>query len=433
VVILRIRDDGGMTVTFDSREPAYLQEKDTRDELARVFDVCNGCRRCVDRCTVFPTMFTLIERHEDRDAGRMTPAEQDAVVDPCFDCGRCAEACPYAPGRSELAIDVPRLVIRARAMRRRHGQVGLRELAAEASGRRAERLGGRMPAVANLVVGARPGSLRRRLAATLGGQPSTRMLPPYARTRFTTWFRRRPPRPAGADSTQVALFPTCMVEHHAPEIGRDLVGVLDRQGIDCSLAGSTGCCGASLLHAGDLERFAEVVDDRVRALAADVRAGRTLRVAQPTCALVIRREYPAHCSPERRDDAELVAAHAVEATEHLAGLLASGALDTSFDGDAPERVVYHLACHARALGPSRPGVDLLRATGAVVHVAEGCAGPIGAPPVVGAELGSELASVAADVVVGDCHLANTAILERTGRSALHPVQVLARAYGMDPG
>ena len=36
----------------------------------------------------------------------------------------------------------------------------------------------------------------------------------------------------------------------------------------------------------------------------------------------------------------------------------------------------------------------------------------------------------AEVVAGDCHLANGAIIEQTGRVPLHPLQVIARAYGI---
>ena len=33
-------------------------------------------------------------------------------------------------------------------------------------------------------------------------------------------------------------------------------------------------------------------------------------------------------------------------------------------------------------------------------------------------------------MAGDCHLANTAITEQTGRMPQHPLQVVARAYGI---
>ena len=38
-----------------------------------------------------------------------------------------------------------------------------------------------------------------------------------------------------------------------------------------------------------------------------------------------------------------------------------------------------------------------------------------------------------DLVAGDCHLSNTAIAEATAKVPVHPVQVLARAYGLEEG
>lgn len=35
-----------------------------------------------------------------------------------------------------------------------------------------------------------------------------------------------------------------------------------------------------------------------------------------------------------------------------------------------------------------------------------------------------------NVVTGDCSLANTAIVEQTGMTPVHPIQVIARAYGI---
>ena len=64
-------------------------------------------------CTSFPTLFDLIDRHDDHDAGRLTPAQQDQVVDECFQCKLCFVNCPYTPGRDELAVDFPRLMLRA--------------------------------------------------------------------------------------------------------------------------------------------------------------------------------------------------------------------------------------------------------------------------------------------------------------------------------
>ena len=72
-----------MTTTYDPHHPDYLDEADVRGELSRVFDVCGGCRRCVDLCSSFPTLFEMLDEHEEVDAGRLTPAQQEEVVDAC--------------------------------------------------------------------------------------------------------------------------------------------------------------------------------------------------------------------------------------------------------------------------------------------------------------------------------------------------------------
>ena len=51
---------------------------------------------------------------------------------------------------------------------------------------------------------------------------------------------------------------------------------------------------------------------------------------------------------------------------------------------------------------------------------------------IGRKLADEIERAGGDVVAGDCHLANTAITEQTGRDPQHPLQVVARAYGIAP-
>jgi hypothetical protein len=46
------------------------------------------------------------------------------------------------------------------------------------------------------------------------------------------------------------------------------------------------------------------------------------------------------------------------------------------------------------------------------------------------KLGDEINRANGEVVAGDCHLANTAINEQTGKVPQHPIQVVARAYGI---
>ena len=94
-----------MTTIYDPKHPLYLDEADTRKEMERVFDLCHGCRLCFKFCPSFPTLFSYVDQHDDQDAGKMTPAQQDHVVDECFHCKLCYVMCPYIPELHEWALD----------------------------------------------------------------------------------------------------------------------------------------------------------------------------------------------------------------------------------------------------------------------------------------------------------------------------------------
>jgi Fe-S oxidoreductase len=45
-------------------------------------------------------------------------------------------------------------------------------------------------------------------------------------------------------------------------------------------------------------------------------------------------------------------------------------------------------------------------------------------------MGEAIEKAGNDVVTGDCHLANGAIFEETGSRPMHPLSMVARAYGI---
>ncbi len=251
-----------MTITYDPKHAAYLDEADVRNELTRVFDVCGGCRRCLTLCTSFPSLFEMLDEVAAGvgaiDAGRLTPAQQDRVVDECFQCRLCRSNCPYAPGLHELAIDFPRLMARVRAMRHSTGQRAIRTMVADQLFGRTDLVGKvatRAAPAINRVVGVEARTLRRRVLAQVTGVTAQRRLAPFARRRFSRSLRKRARRSGPAAERRVTVFPTCLVEYRRPEIGHALLDVYGRHGIACEVA-RLGCCGAPWLTAGDTERFA---------------------------------------------------------------------------------------------------------------------------------------------------------------------------------
>jgi len=433
-----------MSTIYDPKHPLYLDEADVREEVTRVYDLCHGCRLCFKFCTSFPTLFEFIDRHDDQDAGRLTLAQQDQVIDECFQCKLCYINCPYIPELHEWALDFPRLMLRADAMRHETKQIGVRDrLTTEVMGR--TDLMGMVATtaapVANKVVAAKPGSLVRKLVEKTAGVSSVRLLPPYARQRFSTWFGKRPRVRINKRQGRVAVFPTCLVEYQKPDIGQDLVKVYERNGIECSLADGASCCGAPFLHSGDLDQFTKIAEKNVKALAVSVRQGKDIVVPQPTCGYVLKKDYVDYVGGA---DAQLVSEHTFDAAEYLMKVHKGEGttLDTEFTGDVPATVTYHVPCHLKAQNIGLKSRDLMKLTGAKVKLVQQCSGIDGmwglraenahlSMPIA-EKLGNEIRKANGDAVAGDCHLANTAIAEQTGESPMHPLQLVARAYGIAP-
>ncbi len=446
-----------MTTTYDPTDPAYLDEADLREELGRVYDLCHGCRLCFNLCPSFPTLFRFIDAR-DGDVGAMTNAEQDQVVDECYQCKLCYLKCPYVPPH-EWQLDFPRMMMRAHAVRHAAG-VPLREKLTDQFLARTDLVGRASTAAApvvNALTGS-PGSLPRRLMEKTVGMASGRLLPPYARQRFTTWFSRRTRTdgaagpstvgaPAPGSQGSVSVFPTCFVEYMEPEIGKDLVKVYERNGVSCSVPSGTRCCGAPWLHQGNVKEFTRAAARNVASLVDEVRAGREVIVAQPTCAYVVRKDYPLYLAhTPQAADAELVAAHTADPAEYLVGLhrAEGSSLDTGFpgreDGTVPDQVTYHVACHQQAQRTGLKSRDLLKLAGIKATLVQRCSGIDGTwgyrrehyemARTVAAPLKREVEAAGNAVVCGDCHLANGSIEQETGLRPVHPIRMMARAYGI---
>jgi len=438
-----------MTTTYDPAHPDYLDEGNLRVELERVYDLCHGCRLCFNLCPSFPTLFDTIDAR-DGDVAAMTPAEQDQVVDECYQCKLCYLKCPYVPPH-EWELDFPRLMMRAHAVRHAAG-VPVRERLTDQFLGRTDLLGKVSTAAAPVVnaLTGTPGSFPRRMMEKTVGMASQRLLPPYARQRFSTWFRkRRPSAPAPDRATQgaVSVFPTCFIEYMEPDIGKDLVKVYERNGVACSMPGGTRCCGAPWLHQGNVKEFTRAAEQNVAVLADEVRAGKDVVVAQPTCAYVVRKDYPLYLAhTAQAADAELVAEHTVDPAEYLVGLHKGEAtsLDTDFPGrdtgDVPDEVTYHVACHLQAQQIGLKSRDLLKVAGVKATLVQRCSGIDGTwgyrrenydlARRVAAPLKREVEAAGHEVVCGDCHLANGSIEQETGIRPVHPIQLMARAYGI---
>ena len=106
----------------DWKSDAFWDKEALDGELERVFNICHGCRRCVNLCASFPTLFDLVDESETMEVDGVDKVDYMKVVDQCYLCDMCfMSKCPYVPPH-EWNVDFPHLMLRAKSVRfRDHG------------------------------------------------------------------------------------------------------------------------------------------------------------------------------------------------------------------------------------------------------------------------------------------------------------------------
>ena len=106
---------------------------------------------------------------------------------------------------------------------------------------------------------------------------------------------------------EAVLFQTCYVQNNEPQIGRDTVDVLQRNQVDVRCVRGLQCCGMPAWEAGDLESLRKQAANNIRILKPFVEAGAKVVALNPTCGMMMRREYAELLPEDQRGDAKKLA------------------------------------------------------------------------------------------------------------------------------
>jgi Fe-S oxidoreductase len=419
--------------------PAYFDPDAVDRELRRVSDICHQCRRCLPLCGSFPTLFDLVDATEHEVAGVTGPG-LERVNELCFHCKQCFNHCPYTPPH-EWDVDFPALMRRHQLVRaQRDGIPFLRRVTTWTD--RIGKIGSLFPALLNF---ANRNRLSRILMEKTLGIHRDWIQPTYHRETVTRWWRRRGgPRAAGVQAgvgaattgspPRAVLFTTCSVEYSDPDVARAAVDVLERSGVAVDVCYAR-CCGMPYTDTGDLEAARRNARANVADLLRHVDAGATIVVPGPSCSLMLKHEYPKLLGTE---DARRVSGATRDLMEHLYALAREGRLSRAFASKLGP-VAYHAPCHLRAQNVGSRAQELLRLAGADVTLVDACSGVDGTwgmqarffaeSQKVARKLVRGIENAGADLIATDCPLSALRIEQAVGRKAVHPVVLLARAYG----
>ena len=423
---------------------SFYDEDSLFRELERVYDICHGCRRCFSLCNAFPTLFDAIDESDTMELDGVAREVYWDVVDHCYLCDMCyMTKCPYVPPH-EWNVDFPHLMLRAKAVKFKQGGTRRRDRMLSSTDR-IGRLAG-IPVVAGVVnAGNRSRAGRKVLETVLGVHPGA-ILPEYQakplrkRQASLVDAAAADGKPAGPTTGKVAVFTTCYCNYNEPDIGEDLIAVLQHNGIPVTLARREQCCGMPKLELGDLDAVRAARDANIPELARLVGEGWDIVAPVPSCVLMFKQELPL-MFPDDPDVARVRDAM-YDPFEYLMLRHRHELLKTDFSRSLG-RIAYQVACHLRVQNIGLKTRDLLQLVpDTTVEAIERCSGHDGTYAVKSEfhEISMKICSpvvnrvqkAAAAHYSSDCPMAGHQIENglQDGRRPEHPLTLLRMAYGI---
>jgi glycerol-3-phosphate dehydrogenase subunit C len=431
---------------LDWQSPDFYDMAKIEAEMHRVFDICHGCRRCFNLCDSFPRLFDLVDDSPTGEMDGVKTEDYKQVVDACTLCDLCfMTKCPYVPPH-EWALDFPHLMLRYRAAELKAGRNSKMYAQLTETDRN-----GKLASLAAPVVNwaNNNGAMRSGLEAVAGVDQNAK-LPTFNGRTLVLRASEQPleinPSAPGY-GRKVVLYATCFSNYNNPEIGMAARAVLAKNGVESEVV-YPRCCGMPQLEQGNIARVAEHARSVSEALLPYIERGYDVIALVPSCALMLKFEWPLILP----DDADIkrLADATYDVSEYIVELAGHEGLAPGLQS-LPGGVALHIACHARAQNMGQKAAEMLRLLpDHDLAVIERCSGHGGAWGVlkgnfetaikVGKPVARQTKTAGKAFLSSECPLAADHIVQGVERlndgndpkpaAPLHPIQLFAKAYGL---
>jgi len=291
--------------------------------------------------------------------------------------------------------------------------------------------------VVNATLGLKP--VKKIMDATLGID-AHRTFPSYASEKFTTWFKKEARLNQSRYPRQVAYFHGCYVNYNYPQLGKDLVTVMNAVGYGIKLLEDEKCCGVAKISnrlIDEAKRDGKINLEQIRR--AVLEENLTVIGTSSTCTFTIRDEYPHLLDLDNADVRDEV----MLATRFLYNLIDSGKAKLVFRDDYKKRVAYHTPCHMEKLGWTIYSTSLLKMIPGLDYVAleSNCCGIAGTygfkkenynySQGIGRPLFNQILGEHVDLVATDCETCKWQIEMSTGVPVANPISIIADALDIE--
>ncbi len=398
-------------------------------------DLCVKCNICTAHCPVanvtdlFPgPKFVGPQAQRFRNPKELSV---DDSLDYCSGCGVCSMVCPHGVKVMEMNAKARyKLYKEKKPIPLRNRLLGRTDLQGQ--------LGSPLAPIANFFFGLRP---LRVITEMVLGIHRDAPFPPFSFETFRGWFKAVHKKSAQRlqSDKKVVYFHGCSTNYYEPRVGKAAIAILEHNGYEIIVPEQV-CCGLPLLSNAEFDAARKNAHKNINSMVKYAKQGYKIVGTSTSCSLSLKSDYR-HILDIDTEDSRLVAESTYDICEFLLELAEAGQLKTDFNPIEAE-FPYHSPCQLNAHNMGLPALDLMEMIPGVIinHVDADCCGIAGTYGYkkekyqigmdVGRPLFEQIIASGSNVAICDSETCRWQIGAATGAKMIHPVELIAYAYGL---
>ncbi len=397
-------------------------------------DLCVKCNICTSHCPVtqvtdlFPgPKFVGPQAQRFRNPKEISV---DASLDYCSGCGVCTMVCPHGVKVMEMNAKARAKLYQRKPIPLRNRLLGRSELLGK--------LGSPFAPVANFMMSLLP---VRLITEQVMGIHRDAPMPKWSFETFRGWHKSVHSKSARqqVSDKRVVFFHGCSTNYYEPRVGKAAMAVLEHNGFEVIIPNQV-CCGLPMLSNAEFDAACSNARKNIASLVKYAKQGIPIVGTSTSCTLSLKSDY-LHILDFDSDEAKLVSHHTYDICEFLLDLADAGQLKTDFQ-PVEATFPYHSPCQLRAHNMGLPAIDLMEMVPGVKinHIQAECCGIAGTygykkekydiAQAVGKPLFDQVKASGSRVAVCDSETCRWQIAAATRAKLIHPVELLAQAYGL---
>jgi glycerol-3-phosphate dehydrogenase subunit C len=404
-------------------------------QVQNTADLCVKCNICTSFCP-FSNVTELFPgpKYVGPQAQRFRNPHEisvDETVDYCSGCGVCTMVCPHGVKVMEMNAKARYKLYQRKGIPLRNRMLGRSELLGK--------LTSPVAPVANLFL---KNGLVRLLVEKIVGVHRKAPLPAFSFETFRGWYQglHRKTGKALQSDKKVVYFHGCSTNYYEPRVGKAAIAVLEHNGYEV-IVPEQNCCGLPMLSNAEFEAARSYANRNLQSLVKYAREGYKIVGTSTSCTLSLKSDY-IHILDMDTEEARLVSQQTYDICEFLLELADTGDLKMDFKPGAEMVLPYHSPCQLKAHNIGLPAIDLMEMIPGVKikHVQADCCGiagtygykkeKYGISQAVGQRVFEQVRATNPELAVCDSETCRWQIHQATGAKMVHPVELLASAYGL---